>query len=74
VSYETIRCRCAKFGPEIARDLRKLPPAPARKCHLDEMFVSVGDKPLYLRRAVDADGEVLDILVQAKRDTAAALS
>jgi transposase-like protein len=38
------------------------------------MFVRVGDKPLYLRRAVDADGEVLDILVQAKRDTAAALS
>ena len=48
VSYETVRCWCRKFGLQIARNLRKLRPAPARTWHLDELFVSVGGRPMYL--------------------------
>ncbi len=44
VSYETNRCWCAKFGPLIAANLRKLSPAPARMRHLDEMFDLVGGR------------------------------
>jgi putative transposase len=73
VSYETIRCWCRKFGPQIARNLRKLRPAPDSTWHLDEMVVSVAGKRMYLWRAVDAEGEVLDMLMQRRRNTAAAL-
>ena len=47
-------------------------PCPIRHGHLDEMFVSIGGRKMYLWRAVDAEGEVLDILVQSKRDKRAA--
>ena len=60
------------FGPAIARRLRAHRPMPHRRWHLDEMFVRIGGRQMYLWRAVDAEGEVLDVLVQAKRDTAAA--
>lgn len=73
VSYETIRCWCRKFGPQIARNLRRLRPPPDSIWHLDEMVVSVAGKRMYLWRAVDAEGEVLDMLIQRRRNTAAAL-
>jgi putative transposase len=73
VSYETVRKWCLKFGPQIARNLRKLRPSPSPVWHLDEMFVSIGGRHMYLWRAVDSEGEVLDMLVQSRRDTAAAL-
>ncbi len=60
------------FGPAIARRLRAHRPMPHRRWHLDEMFVRIGARQMYLWRAGDAEGEVLDVLVQAKRDTAAA--
>ena len=72
VSYETIRRWVMAFGPAIARRLRAHRPMPRRRWHLDEMFVRIGGRRMYLWRAVDAEGEVLDVLVQAKRDTAAA--
>src|SRR3954454_4602269 len=72
VSYETIRRWVMAFGPAIARRLRAHRPMPHRRWHLDEMFVRIGGRQMYLWRAVDAEGEVLDVLVQAKRDTAAA--
>src|SRR5215216_73477 len=72
VSYETIRRWVGSFGPAIARGLRAGRPAPHRRWHLDEMFLRIGGRPMYLWRAVDAEGEVLDVLVQAKRDKAAA--
>ncbi len=72
VSYETIRRWVMAFGPAIARRLRAHRPMPHRRWHLDEMFVRIGGRRMYLWRAVDAEGEVLDVLVQAKRDTAAA--
>ena len=60
------------FGPLIARGLRARRPKPHSRWHLDEVFVRIGGKQMYLWRAVDAEGEVLDVLVQAKRDRHAA--
>ena len=67
VSYETIRQWVMRFGPAIARDLRSHRPRPHGQWHLDEMFVSIGGKWMYLWRAVAAEGEVLDCLVQSRR-------
>src|SRR6266567_6034641 len=65
VSHETIRRWVAVFGPVIAKRLRAMRPKPDTTWHLDEMFVSIGGKRMYLWRAVDAEGEVLDCLVQS---------
>ena len=73
VSYETVRRWVLKFGPAFARNLRRLRPRPADTWHLDEMVVSIQGRRMYLWRAVDSEGEVLDLLVQPKRDTKAAL-
>src|SRR4028119_1130433 len=72
-SYETVRRWVLKFGPAFARNLRRLRPRPTGTWYLDEMVVSIQGKRTYLWRAVDSEGEVLDLLVQSKRDTAAAL-
>src|SRR5215204_3525459 len=72
VSYETVRRWVFAFGPVIARQLRARRPKPHGRWHLDEMFVRIGGRQMYLWRAVDAEGEVLDVLVQARRDKAAA--
>ena len=72
VTYESIRRWVLTFGPTIAHRLRASRPRPHGRWHLDEMFVRVGGKQMYLWRAVDAEGEVLDVLLQAKRDTKAA--
>jgi transposase-like protein len=72
VSYETIRRWVAHFGPLIAADLRRRRCRPHAIWHLDEMVVSIAGKPKYLWRAVDAEGEVLEVLIQRKRDTRAA--
>ena len=73
VSYETIRCWTIKFGPQIARRLKKLRPSPSPRWHLDEVVCSIGGKRMFLWRAVDDEGEVLDVVVQRRRDTEAAL-
>ncbi len=62
-----------KFGLGYARTLRRLRPRPNGRWHLDEMFVSINGKRMYLWRAVDSEGEVLDILVQSRRNKRAAL-
>ena len=72
-SYESVRRWVLKFGPLFARNLRRLRPRPTGRWHLDEMVVSIQGKRMYLWRAVDSEGEVLDLLVQPKRDTKAAL-
>jgi transposase-like protein len=69
VSYETIRCRTLKFGRLYAHNLRRSRPRPTGRWHLDEMVVKIGGQRMYLWRAVDDEGEVLDMLVQ-KRETA----
>ncbi len=73
LSYETVRRWALKFGTLYARKLRRLRPRPSDRWHLDEVFVSIGGRRMYLWRAVDDEGEVLDILVQAKRDKRSAL-
>src|SRR5216684_6398152 len=73
VSYESIRRWVLKFGPAIARRLRQRRPKPTAHWYLDEMVVRIAGKRMYLWRAVDSEGEVLDILVQVGRDKAAAL-
>ncbi|MFF9206330.1 IS6 family transposase [Streptomyces sp. NPDC014986] len=72
VSYETVRRWCAKFGQAYANGLRSRRPRPGDTWHLDEVFIKVNGERKYLWRAVDADGTVLNILVQNQRDTAAA--
>ena len=73
VSYETVRRWVLKFGHSYARRLRRFRPRPDDRWHLDEMFVTIRGRQLYLWRAVDAEGEVLDFLIQSKRNKAAAL-
>ncbi len=72
LTYETIRQWCRKFGQEYANALRRSRPRPGDKWHLDEVFVQINGVQHYLWRAVDQDGHVLDILVQSRRDKAAA--
>jgi putative transposase len=72
VSHETIRQWCVKFGPEYACRLRRRQPRPGDKWHLDEVFLTINGRRQYLWRAVDQDGNVLDILVQRRRDAKAA--
>ncbi|MEJ8639879.1 IS6 family transposase [Streptomyces sp. MS2.AVA.5] len=72
VSYETIRRWCLKFGQAYANSLRRRRPQPGDKWHLDEVFVKINGVQKYLWRAVDQGGNVLDILVQNRRDKAAA--
>ena len=73
VSYETVRRWALKFGLAYARKLRRLRPRSDGRWHLDEVFVSINGKRMYLWRAVDSEGEVLDILVQSRRNKRAAL-
>jgi putative transposase len=71
ISYETVRSWVLKFGPAIARLLRGRRLRPSDRWHLDEMVVRIAGKRMYLWRAVDHEGEVLDMLVQSRRDTRA---
>src|SRR3954462_6123672 len=73
VSYETVRRWVLKFGPGFARRLRRSRPRPSDRWYLDEMVVRIAGKRMYLWRAVDHEGEVLDMLVQRRRDKRAAL-
>ncbi|GAB2456224.1 IS6 family transposase [Streptomyces incanus] len=72
VSYETIRRWCATFGQAYANALCRRRPRPGDKWHLDEVFIKINGERKYLWRAVDQNGNVLDILVQNRRDKAAA--
>ena len=73
VSYETVRRWALKFGQAYVQRLRIVRPQPDARRHLDEVFVSIAGKRMYLWRAVDGEGEVLDILVQSRRNKKAAL-
>jgi hypothetical protein len=73
VSYETVRRWVNHFGLKIAADLRKRRPKPDTTWHLDEVYLKIDGRMVYLWRAVDAEGEVLDVLVQSRRNKRAAL-
>ena len=72
VSHETIRQWCYRFGQTYANELRRRRPRPGDKWHLDEVFITINGTCHYLWRAVDQDGNVLDLLVTSRRDTTAA--
>jgi transposase-like protein len=73
ISYETIRRWVLKFGPVFARRLRHHRPRASGQWHLDEMVVRIRGEQMYLWRAVDHEGEILDVLVQRRRDRRAAV-
>ena len=74
VSHETVRRWVNYFWPKIAADLRKRRPKPHTTWHLDEVHLKIDGRLVYLWRAVDGEGEVLDVLVQTRRNKAAALT
>jgi putative transposase len=73
VSYETVRRWVNHFGPMVAADLRKRRPKPHTTWHLDEVYLKIDGRMVYLWHAVDAEGEVLDVLVQTRRNKRTAL-
>ena len=73
ISYESVRRWFLKFGAPIARNLRHTRPIPNGYWHLDEMVIVIRGQRYWLWRAVDNEGEVLDFLVQSKRNAQAAL-
>ena len=73
VSYETIRSWCKKIGPVYARSIKKCRGQLGDTWYMDEVFINIGGKQYYLWRAVDQDGDVLDILVQKRKDKRAAV-
>ena len=73
VTYETVRCWANKFGPAIAANIRRRRGRAGSVWHLDEMVVRINGKRMYMWRAVDKEGEVLDMLVQKRRNKAATL-
>jgi putative transposase len=72
ITYEAIRKWCRKFGQQYANQLRRHRPKPGDTWHLDEVFLTIHGQRHYLWRAVDQEGNVLDALVQRRRDKAAA--
>jgi len=72
-SYESIRRWCLKFPREYTKTLYKRQGRLGDIWYLDEVFISIGGKRQYLWRAVDQDGDVIDILVQSRRNKGAAL-
>ncbi len=73
VSYETVRRWFLKFGRSIAANIRCSRPRPSDHWHLDEMVITIRGDRYWLWRAVDNEGEVLDFLVQRRRDTKVAM-
>jgi putative transposase len=72
VSHESIRLWCIKFGPKYAQRLRRKHRGYGDTFYIDEVFVKINGNQHYLWRAVDQDGEVVDVYLQAKRDGVAA--
>ena len=69
---ETIREWCQKFGQQYANQLRRKRPFMADRWQLDEVVVTIKKQQYYLWRAVDSEGNVLEVLLQRHRDTKAA--
>ena len=72
MSYETVRLWCKKFGPRYARQLKRKHQGYGDTFFLDEVFVKIGGQQMYQWRAVDQDGDVIDVFLQARRDGRAA--
>lgn len=73
VSYETIRRWTSKFGQAYGKRIQHGRPRPSSVWHIDEVFLKIGDRQMYRWRAVDDEGEVLDVLPQSRRNETAAI-
>ena len=73
VSYETIRRWIEQFGPVFSKRIKARSPNPSTLWHLDEAYTKINGKMVYLWRAVDDEGSVLDIVVQSRRNKKAAI-
>jgi putative transposase len=78
VSYETVRAWWNRFGPVFAAEIRKTRSTSMRigsqwRWHLDEVFVRINGETYYLWRAVDHEGEALEVFVTKRRNRRAAL-
>lgn len=72
VSYESVQLWCNKFGPLFSKRLRRQHPGFGDTFFIDEVFVTIAGQRHYLWRAVDQDGDVVDVYLQARRDAEAA--
>ena len=72
VTYESIRLWCNRFGPKFATRLKRKHRGYGDTFFIDEVFVKIDGKQHYLWRAVDQDGEIVDVFLQKRRDGAAA--
>jgi putative transposase len=72
VTHESIRLWCNKFGSKYPASLRKRHQGYGDTFFTDEVFIKLDGKQHYLWRAVDQDGEVVDVFLQKKRDSRAA--
>jgi putative transposase len=72
LTYEAVRYWCRKFGQQYANQLRRRRPRLGDKWHMDEVFLTINGERCYLWRAVDQDSNILDILVQRRRNIVAA--
>lgn len=72
VSREAVRLWVSRFGSHFAGCIRRERPKPNDKWHMDEVVITIGSKKFWLWRAIDTDGDVLDVLVQARRNAKAA--
>jgi len=72
VSYEAIRLWCNKFGPQFSQRLRRKHQGYGDTFFIDEVFVKIQGEQHYLWRAVDQDGEVVEVFIQKRRDGKAA--
>jgi len=73
ISYESVRRWFLKFGTQIAHNIRRARSTPSDYWHLDEMVIVIRGRHYWLWRAVDNEGEVLDFLVQSRRNAKATL-
>ena len=72
MSYEAIRLWCNKFGPQFAQRLRRKHGGYGDTFYIDEVFVKIQGEQHYLWRAVDQDGEVVNVFLQKRRNGKAA--
>ena len=73
VSYATVRRRVNHFGPMIAALCASAVQNSMPTWHFNEVYLKIDGRMVYLWRAVDAEGEVLDVLARSKRNKHAAL-
>jgi putative transposase len=72
VSWETVRLWVNRFGCHVANCIRRMRPRPNDKWHMDEVVITIRNKRHWLWRTIDANGDILDILVQTRRNAKAA--